>query len=136
MTTGSLSAGDYFDITPKFQSDSVQINFVTVSGSNIVTVTDNTVTGVTQYDAVYITTPVAVGGLVLSGLYQIQGIITQNSFQIAATDILGNSLPATFSTVASPITVTGGSYSTGPPATVTLSWASPNYTFRSIRPSR
>lgn len=130
-TTGitAAAAGGQI-ITPQYQSDSVLVNFQTTAGSNVVTVTDDTVTGVTQYDVAYLTTPVAVGGLVLQGMYPIsQVIISQNSYQIVATDVLGNPTPAAFSTVAAPLVVTGGSFTSGTPNKVTLDWASPSYTF-------
>ena len=56
------------DITPQYTSDAVATNFATTAGSSTVTITDATTQGITAFDAVYIVTPVSVGGFVLQGL--------------------------------------------------------------------
>ena len=47
-----------------------------------------------NYSSVYFKTPMSVGGLVISGLYQAT-YLSINSFQITVTDVLGNPKPAT-----------------------------------------
>ena len=58
-------------------------NFTTVSGSNVVTVTlvQNNLVANNWIDIVI---PVAVGGLILQGLYQVQTVFNANSFSINA----------------------------------------------------
>jgi len=81
------------NITPTFTADNVAPAASTTAGSAIVTITDATTTGITNFDAVYIQTHISVGGLILFGLYQcIQD--STNTYQIAAFDKLGEPLPA------------------------------------------
>src|SRR5574337_894732 len=129
LTTASTDGNYIHDITPQYQSDSVAANFATTSGSSTITIADNTVLGVTQYDTVYITTPVSVGGLVLQGMYQVIAK-SGNTYQITAANAIGSPTPAAYSTVTSPLTVTSATYSAGSPSTIGFDWASPNYRFR------
>lgn len=90
--------GNVQDITPKNTTNpNAPLDFSTTSGSNLVTITDMTITGITNYDSVYIATPVSIGGIVLSGMYPCDpnGFIGPNSYTIYATDILGNATNAT-----------------------------------------
>ena len=88
-----ISNNSLSDITPRSIVDNVVVSFTTVTGSNAVTITDNTTTA-SSYDSVFISTPVSVGGIVLSGFYQCT-FLSSNSYIIFSTDILGNALPAT-----------------------------------------
>ena len=97
------------DITPKTVTTNSAPNFTTVGGSNVVTIVDPGISNVTVLDSIYFNTPVAVGGLVLFGIYQIQSILGATSYTInAATNanapvVSGGAVP-TFTTVAaSPI---------------------------------
>ena len=129
LTTAG-SQGNYFhDITPRYQSDSVAAKFQTNAGSILIEVTDDTVSGVTQYDSVFITTPIAVGGVVLFGMYSLT-TLAGDQYQIDATNILGAPLPAAYTTVANAISVTSGSFTSGITyGTITLNWSTPTYTF-------
>ena len=114
VTNGSLST-----ITPQISSDNINLNqggspvIATVAGNSIVTVTDNTITNVTQYDSVYIPVHISVGGIVLFGSYPCDpnGYLSANSYTIQSTDALGNPLPAG-STVSAPAGVSVASFST------------------------
>ena len=81
-------------ITPQYTVDNVTPAASTTSGSNIVTITDATTTNITDFDSVYIETHMSVGGLVLFGLYQTYAN-TSTTFDILATDLLGNPALAT-----------------------------------------
>ena len=89
--------GGTFDITPRTQTDNVAVSISTTIGSNVVTITD-TGSNITNYDTVYIQTQIAVGGLVLFGLYQCYNPTSSaNTYQIYAVDALGNPALATTS---------------------------------------
>jgi len=86
-----------FDITPRTQTDNVSVSISTTIGSNVVTITD-TGSNITNYDTVYIQTQIAVGGLVLFGLYQCYNPTSSaNTYKIYAVDAFGNAAPATTS---------------------------------------
>lgn len=110
------------DITPRFTTNpSATLAVSTTAGSSFVTITDATVTGITDYDSVYIAAQIAIGGLVLSGLYPCDpnGFIAPSSYTIQALDILGNPIVATSTSTMSAtadISVTSAS----PIVTVTL----------------
>ena len=127
ITTAS-SATAFYDLTPTYYSVSVPSNLQTTAGSPTVIVTDDVVLPVNYYDTVFFSTQVCVGGLVLSGHYPCL-LVAPNQYSITAVDIFGNPLNAAYTTVAAAITLTGASYSVGPPVTLTLTWATPNYTF-------
>lgn len=80
-------------------SYSSQNGLVTKAGSSAIQV-NAYASNVTDYDTVYIKTPIAVDGLVLFGTYDCT-FLSGDQFQINAKDALGNDLPAT-STVVSP----------------------------------
>lgn len=66
--------------------------FVTTAGSPYVNVYIPN-SNLNSYSAVYIKTPISVGGIVLFGLYQTT-FLSVNNFQITARDALGNLQPA------------------------------------------
>ena len=87
------------DITPTSTTDNVPPIVQTQAGSYSVIITDATTVGITPYDSVYITTPIAIGGIVLFGLYQCSpdDILLVDGYTVWSRDILGNLLPATSS---------------------------------------
>jgi hypothetical protein len=87
------------NITPTGDVDNITPVVSTTAGSPIVTITDTTITGITFYDSVYIETHIAVGGLILFGLYPCLQVDATH-YQITATDRLGNPLPAPSSSTA------------------------------------
>jgi len=97
ITNGSLQI-----ITPQttFTSETAQISVT--AGSSTVTITDPVVTNLTSFDSVYIQTQIAIGGIVLYGVYPIMQD-TSTVYQITATDILGAAEPAV-TTSSSPVT--------------------------------
>ena len=65
-----LTNGTLVDITPQQETTNTAPNFSTTSGSNVVTIIDANITA-SVLDFVVFETPVSVGGLVLTGPYQL-----------------------------------------------------------------
>lgn len=128
ISTGSaqlsvITNGIQSNITPQYIIDNVVPGFSTTAGSSTVVVTDATTTGINDFDAVYIETHVAVGGLILFGLYRTYAN-SGTTYNIIATDALGNPLPAP-STSALPVVAQFSTTSGVNLVTVTL----PNHGF-------
>jgi hypothetical protein len=101
------------DISPRSFTDNVAVNISTTSGSNDVIINDSGIT-VTQYDSVYIQTPIAIGGLVLFGVYPCTNPANlTTSYHITVLDAFGNPINATTSSTGGTIvnfsTVSGSS---------------------------
>lgn len=79
------------NISPQNYTIDVPVSFTTVAGSSIVIVND--VGSNPANNSVLIETPIAVGGLVLSGLYQCT-FVSNDQYTIQSIDVLGNPLPA------------------------------------------
>lgn len=90
ITQGALAT-----VTPTESTSDVPPVATSVAGSPYVRITDNTVS-ITQYDSVYIQTHIAIGGLVLFGLYQCNpdGFLAANQYSVGATNVLGQLIPA------------------------------------------
>jgi hypothetical protein len=81
-------------ITPQTTAaSSVSVQLSTVSGSDEVTV-KQVGSNITSYDSVFIETQIAVGGLVIFGLYQCY-TISPDTYKIYARDVLGSPALAT-----------------------------------------
>jgi len=118
-----IESGGATDITPQKTTVNIAVSFSTISGSNEVTVTD-TGRNADNYDVVDIQTQVSVGGLVLFGQYQVNNPGgSANTYKIYATNILGEPANAAFTTLLSPLTVTGAS---GTGTVATLTYAGPH----------
>jgi hypothetical protein len=100
--TGSI----YQDVDPQVLTTNPAVNLSTTINSNIVTIVDTTISNITSYDAVLFNTPISVGGIILSGLYQVSANISPTSYQIVAQSAATASIaapggsPPTFTTVA------------------------------------
>lgn len=79
LTNGILSS-----VQPQVLTTDTAVNLSTVLGSNIVTIVDTNVNNITAYDSVFFNTPIAVGGLVLSGLYKVSNNVSATSYVINA----------------------------------------------------
>ena len=88
-----ITEGNIGVITPRTATDNITPDFATTAGSSTVVVTDTTITGISDYNTVYIQTHVSVGGLILFGLYETQAV-GGTVYNITAVDIFGNPLPA------------------------------------------
>jgi len=110
---GILTDNSYVDITPRtLTTNPTTVDFSTVAGSTTVTILDNALTApVTGYDTIMLLTPIAVGGLVLSGVYPIIQSTGPTSYTIsaataAATTVNNGGAVPTFTTVDDSATVT------------------------------
>jgi len=88
ITNGNLNT-----ITPQTGEHNVAVSLSTTSGADIVYITD-TGSNITQYDSVFITTQISVGGLIIFGFYQCYPV-GANSYYIKASDVFGNPVYAT-----------------------------------------
>lgn len=90
------------DITPRYTYDDITPAASSTAGSSYIVITDATTTGITSYDAVYIPTQMAIGGVVLFGSYACDpnGYIGGTSFTVQALDALGNPLAASSTSTA------------------------------------
>lgn len=80
----AISNNQLANITPQVLTTNFAPNFSTTSGLPNITVDDSNIANVTTYDAVEFLTPVAVGGLVLSGLYPINLSLGVTTYRIVA----------------------------------------------------
>jgi len=121
-----ITNGSQAIITPTALVEDIAPVLTTIAGNSIVTITDTTTTGITDYDAVYIATQVSIGGIVLFGLYACDpdGFLGGTAYTVQSVDILGNPLPASSSSTVPTmpvfITVSGST-------TVTVKLASYTY---------
>lgn len=90
-----IASENLTDITPQQYVSNIAPSFTATANSTTITIVDSNIANVTTFDAINLQTPVAVGGLVLSGLYPIQSVISTTSYSI-------------FSDVAASVTTTGG----------------------------
>lgn len=89
VKNASLGGGQPSVITPQQQTDDVAVNVTPTTGSSIFVITDASIQ-TTPYDSVYIQTPIAVGGIVITaGIYQVTPI-SASTYSIVAVDALGN----------------------------------------------
>ena len=95
-----ITDGVLQNITPQTTTTNTPPYFLTTSGSNVVSVIDSNISGVTTNNFVFLATPVWVGGLVLSGLYQINAVLSSDSYQILAAS------NATITSTTSTVTMT------------------------------
>lgn len=89
----TISEGSLRTITPQYYVVNPPVNFSTTAGSAVVTITD-TNSNIDNYDAVWISTQVTIGGLRLQGLYQCSSL-SSGTYSIVARDVLGYEQQAT-----------------------------------------
>lgn len=112
--TGSVSAISddvAYAISPQTLTSDFPPDFDTTNGSPTVVINDPNIANVTDYDSILFETPVAVGGLLLQGLYQIVASVTTTEYQIAAASNASSSVTAggvvpSFATTSGSATVT------------------------------
>lgn len=104
-----ITSGALTEITPQTLTSEFSPNFSTTNGSAIVTIVDTNIANLTVYDVVEFRTPIAVGGLILSGSYQIVTIVGATAYTIEADGLAtstvanGGAVPAFTTTNGSPI---------------------------------
>lgn len=91
-TLGVITNGSLTDLTPQTLVSDFTPDFTTTNSSSTVTVDDPNIDTVTTYDAVYFNTPVAVGGLILQGLYQISLVTGTTTYEIEASSAATSSV--------------------------------------------
>lgn len=104
------SAGALSDVTPLGRTDNIAVAVSTTNGSPTVTITDvGSNAGVN--DVIEIRTPIAVGGLILKGVYPITTVLSVDTFTITAasnataTVVTGGAVPS-FATTSGSTSVT------------------------------
>jgi hypothetical protein len=80
-----ITAGSLQNITPQTLTSNFAPNFSTIINTKTVTIVDPNISNVTINDSVLFNTPIAVGGLILSGLYKIVSITGVHSYTITAS---------------------------------------------------
>lgn len=80
----TISGATLTEVTPQTLTSDFAPNFTTSSSSALVTINDANIANVTTYDAVEFKTPVAVGGIVLSGIYPIDLVLSATQYRIVA----------------------------------------------------
>lgn len=108
-----ISDGALTNITPQTKTTNPALNFSVTNASNVVTITDASISNVTTYDSVYFGAPVSIGGLILSGLYPIDSVAGVTSYRILAAS---NATSTTTSAAVPSFGTTSGS----PTVSVTL----------------
>lgn len=97
------------DITPQTLTTNPAVNASTTNGSSIVTIVDASTSGLTTTDFVEFLTPISVGGLILSGVYDLVEIAGATSYRIdtgipaTATVANGGAVPSFTTTAGSPV---------------------------------
>jgi hypothetical protein len=130
---GAITGGTLNDITPTSLTDNITPVVSSTSGNASITITDATTPGITNYNSVYIATQIAIGGIVLFGLYACDpdGFLSGTAYTVFSIDQLGNLLPATANSTApvlptfTTVGPTGGAVVGSTTVTVTL----PGYTY-------
>ncbi len=96
-------------ITPQETITNTSPDFSTTTASPTVTIIDANISNQTLNNLVFVNTPVAVGGLLINGIYSIASIISTHSYTITAaanaTGVVshGGALPIFATTTASPV---------------------------------
>lgn len=90
LSLNVISNGVNAVITPNTYLSNIAPSFTTTATSNVVTIDDTNITA-SIYDQIYILTPIAIGGLILQGAYQVQSVLDADTYTIfASTDATGS----------------------------------------------
>jgi hypothetical protein len=127
-----ITSGVLADVSPTSVTDNIAPVVTTQAGNYSVLITDATTPGITNYDSVYIVTPISIGGLVLFGLYPCSpdGILSPTSYTVWARDLLGalRGAPSSSSAPVLPVfSTTGPIGAVGGSSTVTVTLPSYPY---------
>ena len=134
IANASQSGGTVTQITPQYQTDNVAVSLQPTSGSAVIVVTDASIQ-TTAYDSVYILTPIAVGGIVVTAGLYVTTPISASTYSIVAVDTLGNPKLALNSTPGGvvPYFTTAGAAGS-PSSNVTVTLTNHGYTVGSTFP--
>jgi hypothetical protein len=115
-----IQSGNQFIITPRTLTTNPAVSITTSAGSSDVVITD-VGSSVTQWDNVYIETPISVGGLILFGIYPTTNPTNDpDEYHITAVDALGAPVLATSSVTNGGDIVEFSTTAGSPNVTVTL----------------
>jgi len=87
-----LSSGSIANISPQSMSTNNAPNFSTVANSTTVTIVDTGISGVTILDTVEINTPIAIGSVVISGVFPVVTALGGTSYNIAIATAAGTTV--------------------------------------------
>lgn len=87
LVNNVLSVQSSQSITPQTFTSDTTPDFTTTVGSNVVTVTDTNISTITPFCSVFFNTPIAIDGIILSGLYQVKGNLSATSYTIEAATV-------------------------------------------------
>jgi len=82
-----IAAGNLTNITPRTLTTNPTINFTTTAGSSVVTIVDAGIS-TSNFDTVFISTPVAIDTLILAGFYPVT-VVSGTTYTIQALNALG-----------------------------------------------
>lgn len=85
-TLSVITNGANSDITPQQETTNPPVNFSISSGSNIVTIQDAG-SSASIYTTIYLNTPIALGGQLLNGAYQVNSVIASSVYTILAPNV-------------------------------------------------
>ena len=115
-----IQDNNQYIITPRTLTSNTAVDISTTSGSSDVTIIDPG-SSITQWDNVYIQTPIAVGGLILFGVYPCTNPLNDpDEYHITAVDALGAPVLATSTVTNGGDIVKFSTLSGSPSVTVTL----------------
>lgn len=80
-----ITSGTNQVLTPQTATTNSTASFSTTTSSPVITIIDNNAPSPTTNNAVFIETPVAVSGLVLSGIYPLSSVVSATSYTITAS---------------------------------------------------
>ncbi len=83
-TLGVITNDQLTSITPQTKTTNFAPKFTTIINTPEVIVDDSNVANVTGYDSIEFLTPVSVGGIILSGVYQVDFNLSTTTYQITA----------------------------------------------------
>jgi hypothetical protein len=104
-----ITSGESNNITPQVMTTNPAVNFSTIINTTTITIVDPGINNVTVYDSIAVNTPVAIGGVVLSGAYPIASIVSPTAYTItaatAATSTVNNAgaVPVFTTTISSAV---------------------------------
>jgi len=81
---GIIADDSFTDITPQQLVSNATVSFIATTNSTTITIVDANIENITTFDSINLMTPVAVGGLVLSGLFPIVSVVGTSAFTINA----------------------------------------------------
>lgn len=114
----TISSGNLVSRSPQVYSATIPMSFNTTINTNEVEI-DDTGSNITNYDSVFISTHVSIGGLIVFGFYSAEAA-TANRYSIFETNIIGAPILAASTVVAGGAVATFTTVSSTPSVTVTL----------------